>query len=214
MAAILKLGVDRVVPLRRGQEHFWQVMLALSARGDAFTASQILACSEEAHMATIRAYLRRLVKAGIAAIETEPAATNYPGRSETLYRLLQRPADPPVVSRDGSRLRGSTAQQALWNVMRGPMGRSGFTARDLVSWGSTDILSISIDTAKSYVKSLAAAGYLVAARPGGPNRLTIWRLKPSRNSGPRPPAILRAKIVWDQNRGKLAGEVIAEEVTP
>jgi hypothetical protein len=40
------------------------------------------------------------------------------------------------------------------------------------------------------------------------------RLKPSMNSGPRPPMILRAKLVFDQNRHRLVGDIMAEEEHP
>ena len=97
--------------------------------------------------------------------------------------------------------------------MRGPLARDGFTFHDLALWGSTDESPVARNTAQAYVQRLADAGYLVQVHAGGPQKPTVWRLKPAMNTGPRPPLVLRAQIVFDQNR-MTAAPFEAEEVKP
>ena len=211
MPTVLKLNVSRATPLFRGQDHYWRLMLAMTKAADSFTVTQVRACTDDPTTAPIRAFVARLVKAGIAEETGETAESALGGRDERVYRLIKRPDDLPVISRDGSRSRPTTAQQQMWNVMRGPLAKAGFTTRDLVAYGSTDDLPIMIASATQYVRHLGAAGYLVLMEQGAAHRPSVWRLKPSKNSGPKAPRILRAKIVWDENRAAIAGDVIAEE---
>lgn len=212
MPVALKLIVTKAEPLMRGQDHFWRVIRALGAEGRLFTAAQVGAVSDEAHRSTITTYLRRLEMAGyLAGRGTRRSAS---GKHERQWELLRGPEATPTVSRDGTRQRQTTAQQQMWNVMRGPMARTGFTYADLVAYGSTDDLAIPAVTAKSYIALLFKAGYLLQLHPGGPGKPALWRLRPAMNTGPQPPMALRAKLIFDQNRHRVVGDAIAEEVDP
>ncbi|QDY99087.1 hypothetical protein FQ775_01145 [Nitratireductor mangrovi] len=210
MPTDLKLVVSGVEPLLRGQDHFWKVIRTLGADGRTFSASAVSACSQEPHTGTITTFLRRLHLAGIVADtgERQKAAN---GRQETLWQLAKSPEATPIVSRDGTQTRQRSAQQQMWNIMRGTAGRAGFTYRDLIALGSTDDLEIADNTAKSFIQQLSRAGYLQKLDAGGPGRPARWRLRPAMNSGPLPPKLLRAKLVYDQNRERVTGDVIAEE---
>jgi hypothetical protein len=210
MGIVLKLTVGKAEPMLRGQDHFWRVMRALGADGRAFSASQVAALSAERGVDTICTYVRRLSEAGY--VEALGKKKTGRGRPEQTYRLLKTPETAPAVTKPGTPpKRPTSAQQAMWNTMRGPMSKAGFTAHDLVAYGSTDDLRIATATAKRYIAALRKAGYFIIIDPGGPNRPSIQRLRPAMNSGPRPPMILTAKLVFDQNRERVAGEVIAEE---
>lgn len=212
MVAVLKLTVDKVEPLLRGQEHFWKVARTLGDGGRAFTGPQIASLSEEPHISTVTTFLRRLESAGFVE---KAGADKRPGaKRATLWRLLRSPEKLPPMDRDGNVRRPRSVRQQIWNVIRGPAGKQGFTVHDLVAWGSTDDLPIKLWTAKSYVQDLRRGGYLIQLDPGGPQRPAVWRLKPSMNSGPLPPLVLQAKLVFDQNRSRLTGDVLAEEVQP
>lgn len=213
MAVVLKLSVSKATPLLRGQDHYWRVMRAMDAAGGSFTVSQVRAVSDDRDTAAIRAFVQRLVKGGIAEDTGQLAGTPI-GRDERIYRLLRRPDATPVLSRDGAVMRSSSGQQQMWNVMRGPLARGGFTAADLVTYGSTEHMPVPLASAKTYIQNLHRGGYLVQLDPGGPGRLATWRLKPSRNTGPAAPKVLQAKLVWDANAERLAGEIIAEEIAP
>lgn len=200
-------------PVLRGIEHFWKVIRELDDAG-AWCVHDIDMRCRVRNRATIADYVRRLVAAGMAA-ETGEQRRNSPyGRPAPLYRLHgNKPMRAPRLRRDGTVAEQGRGQLQMWNVMRGPLAREGFTFHDLVLWGSTDAISIGKETAKRYVQHLAVAGYLFQVRAGGANKATIWRLKPSMNTGPRPPLILTAKIVYDQNRNSAA-PFEAEEATP
>ncbi|MDJ1463430.1 hypothetical protein [Nitratireductor sp. GZWM139] len=210
MGIVLKLTVGRTEPVLRGEDHFWRVIRTLGANNNLFTVSDIAAVSQEPHSGTIASYLRRLHLAGIVVRDGKRRRAEG-GKLEHIYRLLNAPTDAPCVDKAGNARPRRTAQQQMWNVMRGPIGRSGFSYCDLVSFGSTDDLPIHSVAAKSYIARLKRAGYLLPVDPGGPGVPAVWRLKPSRNTGPKPPMILRAKMVFDQNRHVLMGDLIAEE---
>lgn len=213
MPLALRLTIDRAEPLRRGQDHFWRVARTLGADGRAFTASAIAALSDEPHVGTISTWLRRLARAGFVARVGRQRSTASP-QTEQAWALASSPDVLPVISRDGTVSRPRSARQQMWNVMRGPAGRNGWTYLDLLQFGSTEDLPIRPNTAKSYIQELKRGGYLLQLDPGGPGRPALWRLRPAMNTGPLPPMILTAKLVYDQNRGRVFGEALAEEERP
>lgn len=200
MGMVLQLHVARAEILTRGQDHFWKVMRAIQAEGLPITAREVALRSNEGKRSNIPAFLRGLVRAGFVE-KTAPGA----------YLIVRPQARTPRLSRDGRQM---SRQQDMWNVMRGPLAREGFTARDLRAWGSTDEAPIALETAKAFISRLSAAGYLTEVAPGRAFQLSVWRLRPSMNTGPLPPRILRTRVVWDQNRNALMGEVLAEEERP
>jgi hypothetical protein len=214
MAVALRLTVGKAEPLLRGQAHFWRCIRALGRDGNAFSASALRAMSDEPRIETVTTYLRRLTSAGVLTVEG--SAYNAASRKhERTYLLVRDQETPPALTKDGKlSVRQTSASQAMWNVMRGPLGRNGFTFADLVAWGSTEVAPIAAWTAKSFIQALNAGGYLLQLDPGGGPKRAVWRLRPAMNTGPKPPMILTAKLVYDQNRGKVAGPVIAEEVEP
>lgn len=200
MGMALRLRVDRAEVVLRGQDHFWRVMRAIQAAGLPITAREVALRSNEGKRSDIPAYLSRLARAGFV---------ERTGRGA--YRIARQQTRTPRLSRDG---RQTSRQQDMWNVMRGPLAREGFTARDLMVWGSTDETPIALETAKAFIQRLSAAGYLLQLAPGKAFKLSLWRLRPSMNTGPLPPRILHTRVVWDQNRNALMGEVLAEEERP
>jgi len=92
-----------------------------------------------------------------------------------------------------------TGQDRMWAAMK-PLG--SFTAAELsMSTGG----AVPIDAAKSYVRRLASAGYLMVIEKSHPGRLTRYRIRPGRDTGPRPPAVRRDKSVFDRNLGRVVG---------
>jgi hypothetical protein len=202
MPVILKLTVKKGRPIRRGIDHYWSVMMDCAVSDASFSVNEILDRSV-ALRTDVNDFVGRLEKAGFI----EKVALAEPPR--WTVNIKQRAT--PKVRRDGTVLAGASKQQAMWNTMRSPVSRSGFTAGDLVAWGSTDELKIAKETAKSYIAALAHAGYLIRLAAGGPTKAAVWRLSPAMNTGPLPPIILRAKIAFDQNRHEVVGESVAEE---
>jgi len=202
MAFVLKLKAVKGKPAPRGVDHDWSVMMDHAVAGTCFSVDDIAERSNSAK-SNIVGFIRRLEKAGFI----EPVWAIPPA-----WRVKIRQRVTPKVRDDGTVLTGASKQQAMWNTMRSPVSRIGFTADDLVAWGSTDELQISKETARTYISLLAGAGYLIQLAPSGARKLAMWRLAPAMNTGPLPPMILRTKVVFDQNRHEVVGESIAEEV--
>lgn len=207
MSIVLKLQIGKAERIMRGNAHFWSVACALQAEHREFTVSAIDLASN-ADSGDIRKFIRSLVDAGYAErIDDGEASPNGVSPAKR-YRLVRVQSECPRLGRSGSQ---GTGQRNMWNVLRGPLGRGGINARDLAAYGSTDATPVSIDSAKAYLKMLAGGGYLSCVVEGSPGRLAIWRLRPSMNTGPLPPMILRSKVVYDQNAEKVMGDAFAEE---
>lgn len=200
-------------PMLRGIEHFWSVIRELDAAGP-WTVRDVYMRSNAGDRATVGDFVRRLVAAGMAIETSDRVPVAGPSKSAPTYRLCgATPMRAPRLRRDGTAADQGRGQQQMWNVMRGPLSRNGFTFHDLALWGSTDEIGIAKETARKYVQHLAGAGYLIEVRAGKPAVPAIWRLKPAMNTGPRPPLILTARIVFDQNR-MTAAPFEAEEAQP
>ncbi len=210
MSIVLKLQVGKAEPVMRGQAHFWKVMRTLQADHGEFTAPQVDLASN-ADIRDIHKFIRTLVAAGFVELAGEDDGPTNGGTPLKSYRIVRDQAACPRLSK--SYVQG-TGQRNMWNVLRGPLGRSGVTVVDLAAYASTEEIPVSRETAGSYAKLLVQAGYLVPVVKGGARKLAVWRLKPSMNTGPLPPMILRTKLVYDQNAGKVMGEPVAEEDRP
>lgn len=211
MSAILAFS-NPGKPLLRGIEHFWSVIRELDQDG-AWTVHDVYLRSN-VHQPTIGDFVRRLVAAGMAVELDERRLTAPRTTPARQYRLQgDKPLRAPRLRRDGTPAGQGRGQQQMWNVMRGPLARDGFTFHDLSLWGSTDEAPVSPEAAKRYVQHLAGAGYLLPVRTGGARKAGVWRLKTAMNTGPRPPLILTARIVFDQNK-MTAAPFEAEESKP
>ncbi|MBN9243414.1 MAG: hypothetical protein J0I98_11525 [Mesorhizobium sp.] len=210
MCIVLKLQVGKAERILRGGAHFWSVMRTLQADHGEFTVSAIDLASN-ADAGDIRKFVRSLIAAGFVERIDDAVVGPTGGSPIKRYRIVRNQAECPRLAQ--SHAQGS-GQRNMWNVLRGPLGRDGITARDLSAYASTEALPVPLETAKSYLKLLAAAGYLSCMVEGGPRKLAVWRLRPSMDTGPKPPMILRSKLVYDQNAGKVMGEPLAEEDRP
>ncbi|MCA1242970.1 hypothetical protein LC092_11015 [Stappia stellulata] len=209
MAAVLKLKTIKGRPVLRGYEHVWSVILDLTRDGAPFTKRDVdQACCDPGD-SSVSDYLRRLRAAGVIVVAGQ--AGTDPRYRRTVYQLIERRAEAPRLRRDGSEAPPSV-QQLLWNTMRNLL-RDGFNAKELAAFASTDDRLIKTVSVHSYIKHLAQAGYLHCLEPGRPRHLTKWRLKPSMNTGPKPPKILRTHAIYDPNTNNLHGEPVAEEVS-
>jgi hypothetical protein len=199
-----RLAIEHGVVLR-GLDHSWAVIRELGRDGMTFSIAEVQAQSNDSR-GTICDFLQRLEKAGFAERAGEEPGRK--GSTRKLWRLLKAPAHRPMLSRKGEPVapRPGAGRQQMWNVIRGPMARNGFSARELAAYASTREVAVSRGAAASYVSALAAAGYLVSLGRGS------WRLKPSMNSGPLPPATLKCRGIYDRNRQAIVGDLVAEEV--
>lgn len=197
--------VALTVRVPRGHEGYWAIIRDLDAAGP-WTTSEVVDRTN-ANQASVADYVRRLAKAGICTVvEERPSAFN----PVKVYRLTARPLEAPRLRRDGTRCQ-PTGQEQMWRALRN-LGAA--TYPELALAASTDEVVVDPVAAKTYLKMLVKAGYLVAMAQARPNVPTLWRLKPSMNTGPLPPLVMRTKLVWDQNEGRVVGEPRLEEARP
>ena len=204
-----------------GNDHFWSVIRRVGARGRPFTISDVVG-ETNAHRDSVGDFIRRLTRATppIAEVvgtreEINPHWTAGRKAEAVTYRLLLSPGETPSLRRDGTEGVYGRRRQNMWNIVRGPQGRSGIEAAMLAALASTTALPIVVSTAKEYLQRLHAAGYLTtddrAGLAGGGSKPARYRLRPAMNTGPRAPKLLDGTVVYDPNRKTLMGALTGEE---
>lgn len=197
MSIILALRVDQTKNIKRGQDYLWQVIRDLTAadRNRPIFLSEIMKQMAGTDASAVKLDLVRMVKAGLIAPQTSAAGP--------CWQALKRPTKLPALGKEGLAVR--SAQDAMWAAMR---ALKVFDARELSLAASTEDRAVPLWTAKSYLRRLDTAGYLTVTRaatkgPGG--RTATYRLKPSMDTGPEAPRILRTRMVYDPNRNEVMG---------
>lgn len=143
---------------------------------------------------SLRRYLKALIKGGyIEVVE---------GRKldQQIFRLVKDVgAEAPVVTSNGEISTAGRGTEAMWRTLR-ILGE--LNAVELAEQASIAVKT-STDTAKSYLKWLNRAGYLMVIDRGGPGRHARYRLISGKNTGPRPPMIQTIGQVFDPNLGAV-----------
>ncbi|MBL8396630.1 MAG: hypothetical protein JNL84_00585 [Candidatus Accumulibacter sp.] len=150
----------------------------------------------------VRDYRYGLVAAGILDIVT-PAVSR---RQPAVYRLAKDEGiEAPRVRRDGQRVTQGRATEQMWRALR--MLSGSVNARELAAHAATANIPVSEVAARDYLHVLCRAGYLRCTHPGkgiGKGGIQArYRLRPDRNTGPRPPMVCRTQAVYDPNVGKV-----------
>ena len=212
MSIFLPLKVTPGKPVLRGFDFLWQQIREAGKKGRHFTAKEIDLAGNDRNRCSASHYLRRLQAAGYV-VEVARKAPRRPGiaAGQAIYQLVRRPAETPHIRLDGSLALQGDGQTRMWNAIR---TLKSFDHAEIAIAASIEGGAVTHGTAKTYVRHLAAAGYLAALTKGGPGKATVWRLKPSMNTGPKPPLVLRTKLVYDPNRNAVMGPVVAEEGQP
>ncbi|MES0879673.1 hypothetical protein [Roseibium sp. SCP14] len=209
MSIQLELRITNGKPIVRGHDHYWSVIRDLGKNAD-FTLAEIAARSNDKTNKCISDYMNRLVKAGfLTVVKTEKAPTARGGLVDHhTYRLAKNQVRAPIINRDGSIGKQGRNNMQMWNAMR---SLKQFDKFELSIAATTPDVQVAVAAAFDYAHRLAKAGYLIVVRQGKSTTPTKWRLKPSMNTGPEAPKILRSKMVYDVNRGEIMGTPIAEE---
>jgi hypothetical protein len=214
MAIFLPLNVRPGTPILRGFDFLWQRIREAGRRGREFTISELDLASNDPHRRSAADYVKRLEKAGIVEAtgwrETTASERNKGMSPVRTYRLLCRPTETPHLKRDGSEATGTGRAPQMWNAIR---ALQTFTSKELAIAASTEERPVSVTGASAYANALVGAGYLLVIEPGRGRRGPFtFRLKPSGNTGPKAPLLLSARVVYDQNRKAIAGQVVAAEI--
>ena len=187
----------------------WEAIRTLARLDDPFSEEQIRLAiprlvRSEIEIGAIRDYRRGLVASGILTVATEAKDR----RVLATYALVKDEGlEAPRVRKDGSRVTQGLAQEQMWRTLRLLTGDTN--ARELAAHAGTPTVPVAEVAAKHYLRTLATAGYLLTTKEGqglGYGRGGVqarYRLKPARNTGPRPPMVCRAKIVYDPNEDKI-----------
>lgn len=209
MSIQLELRVSNGKPVLRGHDHYWCVIRDIG-KHNPFTLAEVAARSNDPRDKSIRDFLGRLVKAGyIEVLRTDHGPTARGGSvARHIYKLVRRPTATPIINRDGSIGTQGLANGQMWNAIR---SLKQFDKRELALAATTADVQVEINTALAYARHLSNAGYLIVIRQGKSTTSSIWRLRPSMNTGPEAPRILRSKMVYDVNRGIVMGSPVAEE---
>ncbi|WP_297588201.1 hypothetical protein [Roseibium sp.] len=196
----------------RGHEYYWSVIREIGKENH-FTRREIARRTNDPNDKNLDEYLRRLKKAGfvrtVEVVEGTYGLETHNGKiRQEIYELVRRPSAAPILNKDGSKGILGLGQIHMWTAIR---NLHQFTKQELSIASTTNDVPVSVKTAQSYACMLEKAGYLQILRPGGPNVARIWRLKPSMNTGPNAPKILKSKMIYDPNRQQIMGRPIAQE---
>ncbi|WP_339636197.1 hypothetical protein [uncultured Sulfitobacter sp.] len=180
----------------QGRQPLWDEMVKFNGR--TFTITDIFNQTYVPRR-TIRSYLECLVVGNYAErIEPPEGATGEEAAIQFRITADPVPYHAPRLNRAGKPVVQGSGVENMWRTMR---MRDTFTPRDLAAHATTDIVSVTEATAKSYCSALLKAGYLKVVQKAIPlKRQAMYRL--ISNTGPKPPMIQRTKQVFDPNTGK------------
>ena len=180
----------------------WSVIRSIAGGPCPVFTTRDIARRVQCGPAVIARYLSRLVTAGIVERVADAQLTQG-----ATYRLLRdMGVEAPRLTVAGAIDTTPTDQERMWQAMK---ALPTFDVRDIMlSTGITAAAPV-----KHYLRDLKRAGYLVVVQAGAAGRggkQARLRLLPSRNTGPRPPAVRRSGAVFDMNQGRQ----VWPEVTP
>lgn len=199
LASVINTRPIQIIP---GPEVMWEALMRLTAKSGLFTIA------DAAHAAgtTIGAmdeYVSRLRRADAVTYE------GFTNDNVKLFALRKRRHLPFVVNSKGEPSRPHQMMEKMWRTMK---MTKAFSLRELIQFSTIPGLVIKESTAQTFVDALADAGYLrrsVNPKSGEEK----FSLMPGMVTGPLPPRICRAFLVYDPNRRAIMTEtLIAEEV--
>ena len=181
------------VRMPKGPAHYWTAAQDFGEAG--FTAYELWKCTNGVSRGTIQKWVAAMVERG--------ALKEIGRRPGTPERIVYACARKNVPANEAAAY--GDVQLYLWTAMR---TLSQFTVSELAAVASTDTVEISRDTAQQYIRRLAKAGALTVVRPGKPNNRDsgVWRLRRSRDTGPRAPQWVKAAFLYDPNENEAIGE--------
>lgn len=184
------------------RQKIWE---AIRARHEDWTRYDI-ARAADVEDGTVCTYMQALEKAQIIAVTRIEPVNNV--SAIRYYRLLRNEGiEAPRLRRNGTRVTQGLAQEQMWRALR--VLRTDINWRELAAHATTPDVPVDPAAAKAYLCALHIAGYVAMVKDGqgkgrpGTGILARYRLKPSMNTGPRPPMICRTKVVYDANLGKV-----------
>lgn len=164
-----------------GRQEIWTAIRTFEGP---FTFEQLLDVSR-ANRATAKDYLRCLA-AGRVISASEDSSFNL---------IKDCGFHAPRLNRQGQPVTQGVSVENMWRSMR---MMPQFSWRDIAVHSTTETVTVSGETAKSYCYMLLKCGYLrVMQKADVRGRLAVYKL--IRNTGPQPPQVQRVKQIFDPN---------------
>lgn len=150
-------------------------------------------------------YVKSLIKGGYIEIASEETINRV--CAKRTYRLVRdNGMEAPRLTKSGEEVVQGSINDAMWGTLRRMFKVESVDYRQLAAFASTSRAPVSEATAKTYMLTLAAAGYLECVQLAVKGKKPIparYRLKPAMESGHRSPMIQRTKSVFDPNWNKV-----------
>ena len=201
------------------RDRMWSAIRALQGDGTWFFSPvevhflTNLRAPQEAHVHvdSVISYMEALSRAEppyvVRAVHLETPRTLQVGRKRSelhSYRMARDVGvEAPRVTSDGKPVTDGAANDQMWQAMK---VLREFDYVDLAHSASTSAQAVSPQTAKTYLRFLERAGYVVVSKPskGGTGATkALYRFNRARNSGPRAPLVCKDKSVMDANSGQV-----------
>jgi hypothetical protein len=182
--------IDQILKKRKMADRpaIWSLIRKTSESFTSLTLSSELKIDRK----IITPYLKTLCMAGFIK---QDSLENKVGKT-IHYNFVEGPSTAPRVRKNGEIIKHGSGQDNMWRSMK---ILKTFNAHFLAIHSSVGDVSVTIDTAKSYIKMLQRAGYLRAL----PTVPVSWVLLSSKNTGPHAPMVQRVKQVFDPNLRKV-----------
>lgn len=187
--------VQANIAVPRGHDAFWKIIRELDKSGPWDLKAIDSLCNVD--VTTIRDFVRRLVKAGIAIEAGERPQSGTGLMAAKLFRLQHAPHETPRLDRNGVDL-GETQQATLW---RGMKMLKVFDAGELARETSLPHRPIQTTRAALYIRALARVGVLV--KIAGSQNPVRYRL--AQNLGAKAPTVSKTEVVFDPNSKRIVG---------
>jgi hypothetical protein len=187
--------MKRLQPDGTGPRAYWNAMKALTTRRGSFSWDDVAEVVPGVVRNTIQSYIAACLRAGHVTIVGERRARRRSGPDRKLYAVNVNRSEAPFEKPELTKGDLGTKQRHLWTAIR---AMPTFTVRDLTLQASTDDVVISEIWARGYVRCLSEAGYLLTLGRSE-TRFVVYRLRPSHNTGPLPPAVSADGTVTDRN---------------
>lgn len=184
-----------------GPEVLWPMIRKLGEKGP-FAIDDVVALCR-CPPGQVESYMARLHMAGYVAAAGETTDR------KRLWQLTSQKVVPPFLDTKGNPAHGHEMLTRIWRALKMAKAVSVSTLRSFVDDGE---VTLSADTARTYLNALAEAGYLDVIEAKVPLGERRYRLKPGMMTGPLPPRLLRATLVYDPNRKELSSSARAQEV--
>lgn len=192
------------IGLRTPRERMWSAMRTLVN----FTPTEIEDKAHPIKRGAVTDYLEGLVKAGYVGC-VAPTDRRASGHFRpTQYQVIKFAAVTPQVDKNGAPVQVNLGVMAMWRSMK---VRKVFDAELVATDATQGSVTCTLWTAKSYLTQLSKAGYLKVERAAS-NGGGLARYRLVRDTGPLPPAVTRAKVVYDRNTGELHAVATPQEV--